>query len=101
MYAAGTPAYTFLTPYSNLIINTINNVFVPALFAIAFIIFLYGVARAYVFSQGEPVEVAKGHKLILWGIIAFAVMLSVWGLVNIFVTTLNFTSTTVPRVPTI
>ncbi|MDO8408277.1 MAG: hypothetical protein Q7S95_03535 [bacterium] len=98
---AGTPDYTALTPYSDLIIDTINNVFVPVLFAIAFIIFLYGVARAYVFSQGEPAEVAKGHKLILWGLIAFVVMLSVWGLVNILSETLDLSNTTIPTYPEI
>ena len=97
----GTPDYTALTPYSDLIIDTINNVFVPVLFAIAFIVFLYGVARAYVFSRGDETAVKKGHQLILWGLIGFAVMLSVWGLVNILDSTLDLSGDIPPDYPTI
>ncbi len=97
----GTPDYTVLTPYGSLVISTINYIFVPTLFAIAFIVFLWGIAKAYIFSSGEPAEVAKGHKLILWGLIAFAVMLSVWGLVNILSDTLGLESTTRPIYPII
>lgn len=65
----------------------INSVAVPLLFAIAFIMFLYGVAKTYIFSNGDPDEVGQGHKLILWGIIGFVVMISLWGLVNIVANT--------------
>jgi len=98
---AGTPDYTALTPYGNLIINTINNVFVPVLFAVAFIVFLWGIAQAYIFSQGDETAVKKGHQLILWGLVAFVVMLSVWGLVNILSDTLGLGSDFVPDYPTI
>lgn len=65
------------------IISVINNVLIPILFALAFITLVYGVAKAYIFSQGDPESVAQGHKLVLWGIIGFAIMISLWGLVNI------------------
>src|SRR3989338_705136 len=52
------------------IIYIINNVLVPVLFALAFIVFLYGIVSKYIFSHGDPEEVSKGHKLILWGLIA-------------------------------
>lgn len=65
------------------IINTINGVLVPLLFAIAFIVFLYGVFKKYIWSRGDEAEVEVGHKLILWGLIGFVVMVSLWGLVNV------------------
>lgn len=71
------------------IIGLINGVAVPLLFAISFILFLYGVAKAYIFSSGDESEVKKGHHAILWGIIGFVVMVSVWGLVNIVSNTLG------------
>ena len=73
------------------IVFLINSVLVPVLFAIAFVVFLYGVARAYIFSRGDAEEVKKGHTLILWGLIGFAVMISIWGLVNIVANTFGLT----------
>lgn len=81
------------------ILYLINNVAVPLLFAIAFIVFLYGIARAYIFSSGEPEEVQKGHKLILWGLIAFVVMISVWGLVNVVANTFGLGGYYAPDLP--
>ena len=69
------------------IIYIINYILVPVLFALAFIVFLWGIAKAYIFSAGEPEEVAKGHKLVLWGVIGFVVMISLWGLVNVVANT--------------
>ena len=82
------------------IIYLINAVLIPVLFALAFIVFLYGVAKAYIFSAGEPAEVSKGHKLILWGLVGFAVMLSVWGLVNVVANTFGLSGYGAPRSPT-
>lgn len=69
------------------IIYLINAVAVPVLFAVAFIVFLYGIAQAYIFSRGDSAKVAQGHWAILWGLIGFAVMISLWGLVNVVVNT--------------
>lgn len=69
------------------IINIINGALVPLLFAVSFIMFLYGVAKAYILSPGDEEAVKSGHKIILWGLIGFAVMISVWGLVNVVVNT--------------
>ncbi|MDO8566634.1 MAG: hypothetical protein Q7R58_00585 [bacterium] len=69
------------------ILYIINSILVPVLFAIAFIVFLWGIYKAYIYSAGDPVEVEKGHKLVLWGLIAFAVMISIWGLVNVVANT--------------
>ena len=80
------------------IINIINTVFVPLIFAVSFITFLYGVAQAYVFSRGDPEKIKKGHQIVLWGIIGFFVMRSVGGLVN-FLSGTFFFNTAVPQPP--
>ena len=69
------------------VINIINGVLVPLLFAVSFIMFLYGIAKAYILSPGDEEAIKSGHKILLWGLIGFAVMLSVWGLVNVVVNT--------------
>jgi len=82
------------------ILFIINSVLVPVIFALAFIVFLYGIARAYIFSRGEPDEVSKGHQLILWGVIGFVVMVSLWGLVNVVANTFGLTGSVAPLLPT-
>lgn len=84
---------------ANTILYIINNVLVPVLFALAFIVFLYGIARAYIFSGGDPAKVSEGHKLVLWGIIAFVVMISIWGLVNVVAATFGLGGSSAPVLP--
>lgn len=96
MYTSTTGLYGV----GDLIIRLINNVLVPVLFAVAFIVFLYGIAKTYIFSHGEPDEVATGHKILLWSLIGFFVMLSVWGLVNVVVATFGLNTVPAPATPT-
>ena len=74
----------------NLIIGTINNVLVPVLFALAFIVFIWGVFQAFILGAGNDEAKEKGKSLMLWGLIGFFVMVSVWGLVNILTGTISF-----------
>ncbi len=71
------------------IIGIINNVIVPLIFALAFVVFIWGVFRFFILggSDGEARESGKG--LMIWGLIGFFVMVSVWGLVNLFVGTFD------------
>lgn len=73
----------------------INGILVPLLFAVAFIVFLYGVADTYILSRGDADEVTRGHTLILWGIIGFAIMISIWGLVNVVANTFGLSNQTI------
>ena len=81
------------------ILYIINYVLVPVLFALAFIVFLYGIVSKYIFSHGDPEEVSKGHKLILWGLIAFVVMISLWGLVNVVANPFGLYGISAPPTP--
>ena len=88
--------------YSTSIINIINTVFVPVLFAVAFLTFLWGVYKYFILGADNDTERATGRDFVFWGIIGFAVILSVWGLVNVVMTTLNFTTGgKVPNYPTL
>ena len=82
------------------IVYIINSILVPVLFAVAFIVFLYGIAKAYIFSHGDPERVKEGHHTILWGIVAFVVMISLWGLVNVVANTFGLAGSYAPPTPT-
>ena len=78
----------------------INSVLVPLLFAVAFIVFLYGVFKKYILSKGDAGSIEEGHKLILWGVIGFVVMISLWGLVNVAANTFGLAGYRAPPLPT-
>ena len=81
------------------ILYIINFVLVPVLFAFAFIVFLYGVFKKYIWSRGDMTAVEEGHKLILWGILGFVVMISLWGLVNVIANTFGLAGQYAPPPP--
>jgi hypothetical protein len=85
---------------ANTILYLINNIAVPVIFALAFIVFLWGVFKAYIWSAGDSDAVSEGHRLILWGIIGFVVMISLWGLVNIVSNTFGLGGEAPPPYPT-
>ena len=78
----------------SLIINTINNVLVPVLFAVAFIVFLWGAFYTFILGASNEDTKEKGKSLMLWGLIGFFVMVSIWGLVNILTGTISFGNNT-------
>lgn len=90
-----------IKPYSDSIINLINGVLIPLLFALAFIVFIFGVFKYFFLHGAEESERTKGKAFILWGIIGFAVIISVWGLVNLFTNFFSLNSNNVPNAPTI
>ncbi len=59
---------------------------VPLIFALALAMFVWGVVQ-FVINSSEEAKKEKGRQFMLWGIIALAVMVSVWGLVKILSTT--------------
>lgn len=80
------------------IITLINTVAVPVIFAIAFIVFIWGVFQYFVLSGGNEEKQADARNLMIYGIVGLFVMASVWGLVNILIGTFNFNSNT-PNYP--
>jgi len=90
-----------LKPYSDSIIGIINLILVPVLIAIAFIVFLWGVYKYFIYHGENESEKMEGRKYAMWGIIGFVVIVSVWGLVNIVRSAVNLTNTNAPPYPTI
>lgn len=88
-----------ISSVADTILYIINGILVPVLFALAFIVFLYGVAKTYIFSVGDESGVKEGHQLILWGIVGFVVMISLWGLVNVVANTFGLGGSSAPPFP--
>ncbi len=67
------------------ILTFINGTLVPFVFAIAFLVFIWGVAKYFIFSGASEEGKEQGRQLMIWGIIGFFVMVAVWGIVNLLV----------------
>ncbi len=65
------------------ITSTIQNSVIPLLFAVALATFVWGVLKFFFINSDEEAKRTQGKQFMIWGIIALAVMLSVWGLVSI------------------
>ena len=85
----------FIGSGSTGIIGIINNVIVPVLFALAFLVFIWGVIKYFFFkpmgadSFGERGGYAEGRQFILWGILGLVLLFGVWGLLNMLLSTLG------------
>ena len=88
-----------LSSAGSLIINTINNILVPVLFAVAFIVFVWGAFNTFILGANSEEVKEKGKNLMLWGLIGFFVMISVWGLVNILLGTFDLNNAPPTELP--
>jgi hypothetical protein len=73
------------------------NSIIPILVALAVVYFVWGVVR-FIIADGEEAK-KKGKDVIIYGLIGFAVIVGLWGLVNIIVTTFNLSGTAPSLVP--
>jgi len=72
-----------LGTFSNLI-----NLAIPVVLALAVLYFFWGLAQ-YVLAQGSEDKREEGRNIMIWGIIALFVMVSVWGLIRLLQDTFN------------
>ncbi|MDP2816114.1 MAG: pilin [Rectinemataceae bacterium] len=68
------------------IVQLVNGSVVPLVYALAFLLFIFGMVRFFFFGGEENRE--KGKTFMIWGIIGFVVMFSVWGIVRLLLTAL-------------
>lgn len=71
------------------VIGALNIIVVPLIFALAFASFVWGVANYFFLHGGEDKSREEGKQFILWGILGMVVLFSVWGLVNMLLSTLG------------
>ncbi len=65
------------------ITNFINNVLVPFVIVVAFLIFIIGVVRYFVLSDEDDTDREKARDLMLYGIGGLVLITIVWGVVNL------------------
>ncbi len=66
---------------------------------IALLVFFWGLVK-FITKAGDEAALEEGRRLMLWGIIALFVMVSVWGLTLFIQTNLGIHGGLPPQVPT-
>jgi len=62
-------------------IGRLIDIALPIVVALGLLAFFYGLAL-FIFKSGDPEEQKKGRSIMIWGVVALFVMVSVWGLVR-------------------
>jgi heme/copper-type cytochrome/quinol oxidase subunit 4 len=82
-------------------IGRLVDLALPIVVALALLGFFWGLVK-FIFAQGNEEGKTEGKKIMLWGIVALFVMVSVWGLVRFIGNAFGVNqgdTITVPRVP--
>lgn len=77
----------------------ISRSIIPLIFILASAAFVWGVVQYVILGAEEEAVRAKGKQFMIWGIIALAVMISVWGLVSVLTTTFGINNV-IPQLQT-
>ncbi len=72
------------------ILNFLSSTIIPFLLAIAGLVFFWNIARFFIIGGDNTESQEKARSHALWGIIAFVIILSLWGIVNMFVNGFGF-----------
>jgi predicted PurR-regulated permease PerM len=78
--------------------KAIIDLLIPMAFALAIIYFFYGVAK-YIGKAGDPKEAAAGKSIMIYGVIAIAVMASLYGIIAYLQNTVGVTTGNTITVP--
>ncbi len=70
------------------------NLATPIVVALALLYFFWGLAK-YILAAGEKDSKDEGRKIMIWGVIALFVMVSVWGIINVVRDTFNLDDNTI------
>jgi len=61
--------------------NLVNRFLIPLLLAVAFLMFIYGIFLAFIAGGSDPEKRKEGRNLVIYSIIGFVLIFSLWGIV--------------------
>lgn len=79
----------------NRISDVILNPVIYLLFAVALIVFIWGIFQMVSAAASEEARIT-GRRNIMWGIIGMLIMVSVYGILNVVLGTFGITGADVP-----
>tara|TARA_B100000745_G_scaffold107052_1_gene68510 strand:- start:1797 stop:2216 length:420 start_codon:yes stop_codon:yes gene_type:complete len=77
----------------------IDNILIPLVFTVALLVFLYGMFNYFIVQGDNEQSREVGRHLMLWSVIGFVVMVSIWGIVNMIAGGLFGSDNRAPDIP--
>lgn len=77
----------------------LNETVMPFLIALGGLFFIWNAARYFIIGGANPDDQEKARTLAMWGILAFVLVFSVWGIVRLMVNSLGLGELEQPIVP--
>ena len=71
------------------LIVALNFLATRVLLAVAFLVFLWGVYKYFILGASNESEKGEGRQFVLWAIIGFVAIFSIWGLVGVLAGTFS------------
>jgi hypothetical protein len=80
------------------LVSTVIGLLVPIIISLALVVFFWGMV-VYLAKMGDDTERKKGLQLMIWGVVAIFVMVSIWGIIGLLQSTfkVNRTDPIVPK----
>jgi hypothetical protein len=73
------------------LVNTVLNALVPIIISLALVMFFWGLVM-YIVQLGNEEKRKEAMQLMIWGVIAIFVMVSIWGIIRLLQSTFKVTS---------
>jgi len=97
--ASPAPNFGYVGGFFEALKEFIDTVLIPLVFTIALLLFLWGMYRWFIQGGASEDDRKKGQQLALWSIIAFVLMISIWGIVGAIADGLFGTTSDAPTIP--
>ncbi len=82
----------------------INGTLIPLVFAAALLMFIWGMFKYFIMGGDDDGNRETGRQLMIWAVVGFVAMVSVFGVVNLVANGLGFSDDeeiqNIPNVPT-
>ena len=72
-----------LAGYADSIVKFFNDVLIPLVLAVAFLVFIWGVFRFFIMGAQDEGARENGKNLMIWGILGFVIIISIVGIVSL------------------
>jgi hypothetical protein len=74
-----------------LVVGHIVGLLVPLVSTLAIVFFFYGLAK-YVLNAGDEEKKAEGKNIMIWGVLAMFVLVTIWGIIGFLQKTIGNTA---------
>ncbi len=71
------------------ITDFVSSTLLPLVFALALLVFVYGIFKYFILGGGDEAARESGKSLMIWGILGLVLIVAVWGIVNLVIDILS------------